>query len=51
MKSIVKKILGLFKLRCPECNKRTLIQNDIHHLNTGGELNIYSCNNCKKEFV
>jgi hypothetical protein len=49
--AVVSRFFRWFKISCPKCNEGKLTQDDIHHCWGGGELNVYSCDNCKSQFV
>ena len=44
-------VLKWFKITCPKCKKGKLTQDGLHHCWGGGVLNVYSCDNCKRQFV
>jgi len=49
--AVISRFFRWFKISCPKCKKGKLTQDDIHHCWGGGELNVYSCDNCQSEFV
>jgi hypothetical protein len=48
---VISRFFRWFKISCPKCKKGKLTQDEIHHCSGGGELNVYSCDNCQSKFV
>jgi hypothetical protein len=48
---VISRFFRWFKIGCPKCNIGKLNQDGIHHCWGGCELNVYSCDKCKSQFV
>lgn len=49
--AVISRFFRWFKTSCPKCKVGKLNQDDIHHCWGGGELNVYTCDKCKSQFV
>lgn len=49
--AVISRFFRWFKSSCPKCKAGKLNQDDIHHCWGGGELNVYTCDKCKNQFV
>lgn len=50
-RNVISRFFRWFKISCPKCKTGKLTQDDIHHCWGGGELNVYTCDKCKSQFV
>ena len=51
MRSKIKKwLINFFKIGCPECNGK-LSQDFIYIAKNGTEINVYTCDTCKNNFI
>ena len=49
--AVISRFFRWFKISCPKCKRGKLTQDAIHHCRGGGELNVYSCDECKSQFI
>ena len=48
---VISRFFRWFRISCPKCKVGKLNQDDIHHCWGGGELNVYTCDKCKSQFI
>jgi hypothetical protein len=51
MNRFIRLFIRLFKINCPKCKVGKLHQDDVYHSFICTEVNVYSCDKCKTQFV